>query len=146
MLSTRSLELLDYISFAILSLLQPYTHPTKVRKIPYFFVFNFWGFPKLILFYFACSVCTEDGTWSGSSQSPSCSPINCGYPPKLHDGELHLLNKSTILHSLAAYQCSESFKFNSSADKGNTLTSFLFDLIYQFIPKNRTIPPKKTIS
>ena len=62
------------------------------------------------------SSCDGEGVWSAAS--PQCSPINCGYPPKLENGEQRLLNQSTVLFSLVAYKCSESFLFNTTSDKG----------------------------
>ena len=60
-------------------------------------------------------MCDEGGHWSG--QAPLCSPINCGYPEKLENADYTLLNGSTVLGSLVAFKCMDSFVFNNTLDR-----------------------------
>uniref|UniRef100_A0A8C5M373 Sushi domain containing 1 n=1 Tax=Leptobrachium leishanense TaxID=445787 RepID=A0A8C5M373_9ANUR len=62
------------------------------------------------------SLCTENGTWQGSSLY--CKVIDCGYPPTLPNSILDLPYKSTF-GSMASYRCAHGF----SADTGQN-TSF----------------------
>ena len=62
-----------------------------------------------------CSTCNSGGAWSGTHQH--CSPLNCGYPPKLENGDQKLLNSSTVLFSMVAYRCGDSYIFNTTSEK-----------------------------
>ena len=62
-----------------------------------------------------CSTCNSGGAWSGTHQY--CSPLNCGYPPKLENGDQELLNSSTVLFSMVAYRCVDSYIFNTTSEK-----------------------------
>ena len=68
-----------------------------------------------------CSECDKDGAWSGSPHH--CTPLHCGYPPKLENGDQKLLNSSTVLFSMVAYSCVDSYILNTTADKSTVTMS-----------------------
>ena len=77
-----------------------------------------------------CSKCKEDGAWSSVSQH--CNPLSCGPPPKLENGKQKLLNSSTILYSLVAYSCVDSYILNTTADKSTAFIEVTHSLSHYF--------------
>ncbi|XP_071750190.1 uncharacterized protein [Lepeophtheirus salmonis] len=64
--------------------------------------------PGYILWGNASRLCSEEGEWTG--YSPTCKPITCGQPPKVHNARFNLVNGSTSWQSITHYICKPGFK------------------------------------
>ncbi|XP_053397599.1 sushi, von Willebrand factor type A, EGF and pentraxin domain-containing protein 1-like [Mercenaria mercenaria] len=60
------------------------------------------------------TVCDEDGTWSYGNQPPSCTPITCGLPESVPNGQFVCFDFLYQYQSLCVLECSSGYSTDKS--------------------------------